>query len=51
MQNDNYMTPEKKAFYKWSAHTMEPWYGPGKKLSVMALAFIKGVQNFPEGFI
>lgn len=29
-QNDNYMAPEKKAFYKWSAHTMEPWDGPGK---------------------
>lgn len=27
-QNDNYMAPEKKAFYKWSAHTMEPWDGP-----------------------
>ncbi|GAB1607751.1 glutamate synthase [NADH], amyloplastic-like [Argonauta hians] len=27
-QNDKHMLPEKAAFYKWSAYTMEPWDGP-----------------------
>ncbi|XP_029649401.1 glutamate synthase [NADH], amyloplastic [Octopus sinensis] len=27
-QNDKNMLPEKVAFYRWSAHTMEPWDGP-----------------------
>lgn len=27
-QNDNNMTKEKKAYYRWSAYAMEPWDGP-----------------------
>ncbi|ESO02185.1 hypothetical protein HELRODRAFT_65256 [Helobdella robusta] len=27
-QNDTCMPDEKKAFYRWSAYTMEPWDGP-----------------------
>lgn len=28
-QNDKYMSPDKRAFYRWSAFAMEPWDGPG----------------------
>jgi len=28
-QNDQTMTEEKKAYYRWSAYAMEPWDGPG----------------------
>lgn len=28
-QNDLHMPQEKRAFYRWSAYSMEPWDGPG----------------------
>ena len=36
-QNDQYMDPDKRDFYRWSAFAMEPWDGPGMLDSFLAL--------------
>lgn len=38
-QNDAHMPEQKKAFYRWSAYTMEPWDGPGKYILTLIHPF------------
>jgi len=33
-EKDQRMNVDKKAYYNWSAMAMEPWDGPGKKISI-----------------
>ena len=39
-QNDELMSEDKKAFYKWASCLMEPWDGPG--------SFIKNSLFLPK---